>query len=330
MGLASPHVGTEDWLQWLNEPRYLCYLTPDPEKDTNDDDTPSVTHSAKDKDFKSASNVAGDEAMTSVITGESGTWFVPHLTTTPIGLRSLGVSGPMPDLAQIVEHTRGLVQAYARYDIPKPSDGFEVTEDGFGDNLDQSEGSLYPVGTVHTYKDLETASFQVAGCVGRLVTCNVMARCAAYLSMRGTKDYDDAVAMGRRDLNHLIGSIPYFCGILGKRALNNVDSAASVPSSSDSAYSSNSSDDEDYSSCASPTVSSQQQPWKMTSSYIAFMMLWPMTAAATSEFIEARQFDYVLRMQRYIADQCGIKIAEGLRKFCIDQRQLAGGSFWTG
>ncbi|ORY59535.1 uncharacterized protein BCR38DRAFT_526858 [Pseudomassariella vexata] len=332
MGLSTPHAGTEAWLQWLNDPRYLLYIAPDPSKDEDNDQSETVpTQDTIDMD--EATNTRGDAAINTAVTGRTGTFVIPHLPSRPIGLNGstskLATAGGNPDLVKIFQETKAVIQAGSRYHLAEASEHIESTKLLSDCSLHKPCGHLLPAGKVHLYKSLAAANLHVAGCVARVFTCNAMARCAANLHIQDSDEYKEAILIGRREVSDLIGSIPYFCGLVGHASISKGGKAANTHSLSSITDAPAALDhSEDHVSTASVHSSQHSKEPIVAASFQACSILFPMGAAATSEFITEEEFGYICCMFTCVANNFGLRIAEGLRKFSLDQRKSSGMHFW--
>ncbi|KAH8651020.1 hypothetical protein BX600DRAFT_441467 [Xylariales sp. PMI_506] len=335
MGKSTPHKGTESWLEWLNDPVYLTYITPDADTfDTEDDWSTVPTADTEGATWQEMANLKASDAVDSVKSGRIGTLAVPQLANIP----GADTAGAEPsDIVRVLQHSKSIANAHERYQQPGQATSLAGPREG-SSSLSGNEGPHYPNDDIfnkldNSYESLATASLHICGCVARLVNFNVMARCAAAVGLGATDDYNDAVQKGRKEIHDIIRLLPYFYGLMEQStAAEKIGS----PSSTSSGYTSSSSEGSTESSDSWGDLDADDRikvkPRKpfanTTKSYIGFMILWPIATTTSTDLIDAEQAEYIDKMQKYIAESCGIKIAEGVRKFVSEQRRLSGAPFF--
>ncbi|KAI1839319.1 hypothetical protein JX266_014470, partial [Neoarthrinium moseri] len=180
-----------------------------------------------------------------------------------------------------------------------------------------------------SYEMLAETSLHICGCVARLVAYNVMARCAASIPHQATREYAEAVSMGRKEIADILRLVPYFYGLMEETDWVNSTSSRQPVFSEDKPSLSDSSDTSSQRD-ASTWMSKRRAPLPLlTKTYVAFMILWPISTAATTDLIDGQQFETISTMQKFITEVCGVKMAEGMRQFCLEKRKLSNTPFWT-
>lgn len=333
IGVSTPHTGTEIWLQWLSDPRYMTYITPGAETaDPDAGDMVDLTCSMDGISFKDIAEVSGQDAVDTVQTGPSGTYSVPQTTPAP----PVGYAGPQTEaetasISQALSGAKGLIQAYSANPPPIPDldDDSEPALDPEQQSI--SETGIYVTDVDRTYQKLASISLYVGTCTARLVTYNVMARLAAALATQATADYNEAVSMGRKEIREILRMAPHFFRLMEESGLTGSNSFLSSSISRD--YESSSSSDNSDSSLRSGGDYLVSRTHKslpnLAKSYIGLMILWPVATAASTDLIDEDQFKYIMGMLDYIIKVCGIRMGQGVRQFCIEKRQLSGAPFFT-
>ncbi|KAM0818267.1 putative Zn(2)-C6 fungal-type domain-containing protein [Seiridium cardinale] len=338
MGFSSPHTGTEVWLRWLSDPRYVTYITPDAEAaDPNADEIVDLSRTTEGLSLEDVASLKGSDALDQVTTGRAGTLPVPQTSPAP----PVGYVGPQTDdetmhITQALNETKGMIQAYSMNQPPVPSLD-EPNEEPNEEPIDfEQQGQASRKGkhiteVDRTYQKLAQISLYVAACTARLVTYNVMARLAASLSSRATEDYAEAVAMGRKEIREILRMAPHFFQLMRENGLTGAGDRASLASRGYESSSSSENSDSSSGSGDGKSVSArtQKQLPNLAKSYIGLMILWPIATAASTDLVDADQFKYIMGMLEYIIEVCGIRMGDGVRQFCVEKRELSGAPFFT-
>ncbi|KAK6082464.1 hypothetical protein SCUP234_04303 [Seiridium cupressi] len=334
MGFSSPHTGTEVWLRWLSDPRYVTYITPDAEAaDPNADEIVDLSRTTDGLSLEDVASLKGSDAVDQVTTGRAGTLPVPQTSPAP----PVGYAGPQTDdetmhITQALNETKGMIQAYSMNQPPVPSlDEPNEEPIDFEQQGQASRKGRHITEVDRTYQRLAQISLYVAACTARLVTYNVMARLAAALSSRGTEDYAEAVAMGRKEIREILRMAPHFFQLMRENGLTGTGDRASMASRGYESSSSSENSDSSSGSGDGKSVSTrtQKQLPNLARSYIGLMILWPIATAASTDLVDADQFKYIMGMLEYIIEVCGIRMGEGVRQFCVEKRELSGAPFFA-
>ncbi|KAI1845860.1 hypothetical protein JX265_011245 [Neoarthrinium moseri] len=333
MGFSSPHSGTESWLQWLSNPTYTTYITPDAAAAEPAEVEDATTIELKGPgDFQSLTetmSLKGTDAIDQARTGRDGTLPVPQLPNAPINPSGPRTDEEMTGLNQVLDDTKEFIQAYEKYQRPIPS---SAAQDQASIPLIDSQAAFANVQVSRmerSYEMLAETSLHICGCVARLVTYNVMARCAASIPHQATQEYAEAVSMGRKEIAEILRLVPYFYGLMEETDwMNSASSRQPVfpddePSSSDSSETAGERDVGTWMSKRRARLP------LLAKSYIGFMILWPISTAATTDLVDAQQFETISTMQKYITEACGIRMAEGVRQFCLEKRKFSDAPFWA-
>lgn len=333
MGFSSPHTGTDSWLNWLSDPTYTTYVTPNADEDEwvkeEEDDDELVTEllpSAEDGVSGEITPLRGADAIEKARSGRDGTLTVPNLPNFPVGHSRPKTEGEEAGITRTLDDTKKFAEAYSKYKLP---DSGLTTRGDVGSYCDEasSRGLDSRAEAERQKKLLGDISLYVSACTARVVTYNIMARCAAALpGGQATEDYATAVTMGRKMINEVIGFAPYFHDLMEGGSRKTSSRFGSPQSIEDSDASDSSSSSAERGSVWSRSQQSQRSQYmpNLAKSYIGYMFLWPLTAATTTELIEADQLEYITRIQNYIAEDCGIRMAKGVQQFCDEKRQLSG------
>lgn len=309
MGLSSPHKGSEKWHKWLQDPKYHVWLTPDKGEEGNKEQ------------LGEEDGVRGSDAMEQAVTGGTGTLPTPRVSMSSTGIVELGNRLSEHEAQLAFRQTKALIQTFAR--------SYRSIHDGDASKImawdhrceTAVDSRLLPPGPVYIYPTFKEASLQIAGCTARLLISNIMARCAISMSLLDSPDYLAARAIARSDANQVIQSIAYFCGLTEQRT----DGPLSPPTSP-------------MGGDAAGGPSEAPEPHKlaagmgdsdMAQRYTAYMMIWPMSSVAAGTFLDEAQWHYVLGMFDYISDHFGVRIASGMKKWCVEHRKASGLKFFS-
>ncbi|ETS73626.1 hypothetical protein PFICI_14572 [Pestalotiopsis fici W106-1] len=331
LGVQTPHTGTEIWLRWLSDPRYMTYITPDGEPSNPDsDDIVDLSKNTEGLSLEDVASLKGSDAVGQVESGPAGTLPVPQ--TTPNA--PVGYTGPQSEdetyhITQALNEAKGMIIAYSMNSPPVPNlDEQEGPASSVGEN-GQALSKSKPVNEIdRTYRNLAQISLYVAACTARLVTYNVMARLAASLSHAAADEYAEAVTMGRKEISEILRMTPHFFRLIEETSVSGDDQAVIPPRGSESPSSSDNSDSSSGSGDGyGMTKKARKRLPTLARSYIGLMILWPIATAAATDLIEPEQFQYIMGMMKYIIDVCGIRMGTGIRQFCLEKRELAGAPF---
>ncbi|KAH8203696.1 hypothetical protein TruAng_002109 [Truncatella angustata] len=312
LGVSSPHTGTEVWLQWLTEPRYMTYITPAAEAaDPNAADMLDLARNMDGLSFQELASLKGADAVDQIQSGRAGTLPVPQLSPAP----PVGYAGPQGEdetisITLALLETKKMIMAYSEKFPPIP-DLDEPTEPLA--DLDQSRTSDYVTDVDKTYQKLATISLL-----------------AAALSPRATRDYNEAVSMGRKEIREILRMAPHFFRLI-EESSGLTNSNRFLSSSIAREYESSSSSDDSSIACGDEYLVSKTQRSvpNLAKSYIGLMILWPVATAASTDLVDADQFKYIMGMLDYIINVCGIRMGDGVRQFCVEKRQLSGAPFFA-
>ncbi|KAI1839414.1 hypothetical protein JX266_014375, partial [Neoarthrinium moseri] len=180
-----------------------------------------------------------------------------------------------------------------------------------------------------SYEMLAETSLHICGCVARLVAYNVMTRCAASIPHQATREYAEAVSMGRKEIADILRLVPYFYGLMEGTDWTSSTSSRQPVFPEDELLSSDNSDTSSQRDVGTWMSKRRARLPLLAKSYIGFMILWPISTAATTELVDAQQFETISTMQKYIAEACGIRMAEGVRQFCLEKWKSSDLPFWN-
>lgn len=307
MGLSSPHKGSEKWHKWLQDPKYHVWLTPDQDEE------------AQKGRLDGEDGVRGSDAMEQAVMGGTGTLPTPRVSMGSTGIIELGNRLSEHEAQLAFGQTKALIQTFARsYRSIHDGDASKITA---WDHRSETEADsrLFPPGPVYIYPTFKEASLQIAGCTARLLISNVMARCAVSMSLLESPDYLAARAIARSDANQIIQSIAYFCGLTEQRAAGPL----SPPTSPIRDPAGGLKGPEPQRLAAGMGDSDLAQR------YTAYMMIWPMSSVAAGAFLDETQWNYVLDMFDHISDHFGVRIASGMKRWCIEHREASGLEFFS-
>lgn len=334
MGISSPHTGTEVWTQWLSDPKYTTYITPEAETASPDvSNTVDLTCDTVGTKFELVASMGGEEAIAQVQSGRTGTLPIPQISPAP---PVEGYTVPQsehiaPGIVQALMDTKVIIQAYTANQPPMPD--LEAPQEPsveFDQRGPLTMEDRYLIDVDNAYQKLAEVSLYVAACTARLVTYNIMSRLAAALGHGATDDYDEAVTMGRKEIREIIRMAPHFFRLMGETGLTN---PSDFPFNAARGYESSSSSDNSDSSRGSGDGNSisrtQKQLPNLAKSYIGMMIMWPIGTAASTDLIDAEQYRYILGMVKYITEVCGIRMGDGIRQYCVERRELSGLPFFS-
>ncbi|KAF7526217.1 hypothetical protein G7054_g10848 [Neopestalotiopsis clavispora] len=329
LGVQTPHTGTEIWLRWLSDPKYMTYITPDGNQSNPDSD--EIVDLSKDTEGLSLEDVAsvkGSDAVGQLESGPAGTLPVPQ--ATPNG--PAGYTGPQGEeekyaISLALSEAKGVIVAYSMNSPPVPNlDDHEGPASDVAQN-GQALSRSKPVNEVdRTYRNLAQISLYVAACTARLVTYNVMARLAASLSPAAADDYAEAVTMGQKEIFEILRMTPHFFRLIEEASVSNDDQAV-VPPRGSSPSSSDNSDSSSGSDGYGMTKKARKRLPTLARSYIGLMILWPLATCAATDLVAPEQFQYIMGLLQYIIDVCGIRMGTGVMQFCLEKHELSGAPF---
>ncbi|KAI4595606.1 hypothetical protein KJ359_006595 [Pestalotiopsis sp. 9143b] len=327
LGVQTPHTGTEVWLRWLSDPRYMTYITPDGEPSNPDSDQiVDLSRNTEGLSLEDVASLKGSDAVGQVESGPAGTLPVPQTTPTA----PEGYVGPQSDeetyhITQALNEAKGMIVAYSMNSPPVPDLDEQDAPMSNTDQKNQSMSKSKPVNEVDkTYRNLAQISLYVAACTARLVTYNVMARLAASLSHAAADDYAEALTMGRKEIIEVLRMTPHFFRLIEDTTVAGNDQAIILSRGSESPSSSDNSDSSSGGDGYGMTKKARKRLPTLARSYIGLMILWPLATAAATDLVDDDQFRYIMGLLQYIIDVCGIRMGEGIRQFCIEKRELSG------
>lgn len=306
LGLSSPHKGSDKWHKWLQDPKYHVWLTPDQDEEAHKEQ-------AGEED-----GVRGSDAMEQAVSGGTGTLPTPRVSMSSTGIVELGNCLSEHEAQLAFRQTKALIQTFAR--------SYRSIHDGDASKImvwdhrheTAADSRLFPPGLVYIYPTFKEASLQIAGCTARLLISNIMARCASSMSLLESPDYLAARAIARSDANQIVQSIAYFCGLTEQRA----DAPLSPPTSPTGDPASGPEGPGPHKLAAGMGDSDLAQR------YTAYMMIWPMSSVAAGAFLDETQWNYILGMFDYISDHFGVRIAGGMKRWCVEHRKASGLKFF--
>ncbi|KAI1839325.1 hypothetical protein JX266_014464, partial [Neoarthrinium moseri] len=178
MGFSSPHSGSESWLQWLSNPTYITYMTPEAAAaEPVEIDNATTIELRGPSDFQSLTEtmpLKGTDAIDQARRGRDGTLPVPQLPNAPINPSGPRTGEEMKGLNQVLDDAKEFIQAYEKYQRPISS---FVAQDQTSIPLVDSQTAFakVQVSTMEeSYEMLAETSLHICGCVARLVAYNVM------------------------------------------------------------------------------------------------------------------------------------------------------------
>ncbi|KAI1839428.1 hypothetical protein JX266_014361, partial [Neoarthrinium moseri] len=122
MGFSSPHSGSESWLQWLSNPTYITYITPEAAAaEPVEIDNATTIELRGPSDFQSLTEtmpLKGTDAIDQARRGRDGTLPVPQLPNAPINPSGPRTGEEMKDLNQVLDDAKEFIQAYEKYQCP--------------------------------------------------------------------------------------------------------------------------------------------------------------------------------------------------------------------
>jgi hypothetical protein len=330
MGFSSPHTGTENWLNWLSDPTYTTYITPNAIEDDyvreeeTVEPTTEIPSGSEPGILEEALSVSGTDALEHVRSGREGTLPVPNVPNYPVG-RSQLTRQDEESITNTLNETKLLSKAYSKYKSPEPLPTVQKNNESQCDKEPLPCFDKMADGERQTQR-LREISLHVCACTARMVTYNVMARCAAAIPSQA-EDYSTAITLGRKEIHEILRFATYFYSLMDEGTSHEESNRFGSPESGEDSYSP---DSYDSSTDGDFSWSKSRQPRQiphLARSYIGFMILWPLATAATTELVDADQFEYIIRLQEYITQTCGIRMAKGIQQFCVEKRQMSGVAF---